>query len=251
MTTATVEHKVPVDFDPKVPLTHTAFELFLREQMIMSPAAIYETRAHISNILLGRNQKPTVTDAMMAERLYQNGEFDKFWYYPDWLGQDGVTIQMLVRVVEREGHVPKAAGFGDLVFNVEWEGGFRGDCALLSSWTRDIVSNFDGFRVFDDCQGFESNRCWPWAVRVERDIRAWAGNDSADYYAKFLAYAKELMERKVAENVIVKLTPISKTGPGRKDKVQLIVQMHSGAVQLAGFTTVAEFNAVFTKEQQQ
>jgi hypothetical protein len=251
MTTATVEKQVPVDLDSNVPLTHVALEVFLHEKLDMPSAAIYETRAYISNLLLGRNQKPTMTDSMMAERMYQNHEFDRFWYYPEWTTHDDRSYTLHVRVVEREGHVPKAAAFGDLIFTVEWEGGMRGNCVLVSGWTRDIVSNFDGFRVFDDCQGFESNRCWPWVVRLPRDIRAWAGNASADYYEKFLAYAQELMTRKVAEEVMVKLAPHSTGGPGRPEKVRLIVQMHRGPVQLAGFTTVAEFNEVLTKEQQQ
>lgn len=250
MTTATVEFKPPFELARNVPITHVALELLLREQLGMTSAKIFETRAYISNALLGRNQKPTLTDAMMGERMFQNGEFERFWFYPEWTTHDEQDCTLQVRIVEREGHVPKTAAFADLIFNVGWVSGFRGECVLMSAWTRDIASNFDGFRVFDDCQGFDSNRCWPWAVRVQRDLRAWAGHEMADYYEKFIAYAQELMSRKVAEEVIVKLVPVAKTMPGDPEKVRLIVQMHRGAVQLAGFTTVAEFDAVLIKETQ-
>lgn len=243
MATTTTASKYPFDLQDIAYDYSTLQDLFLGRLGLTHPQN-YEARARISNIVLGRNHTaPTIADAMMAERMYQKGELDKFSYWVEWQENDDEDIWFKVQVVEREGNVPKAAAFGELLFNVEWQAGFRGAVTVFSSATRDIVSQFHGFTVFDDCQGFVSESCWPWAVRVTRDIQAWAGAEAAEFYDAFLTYAKALMGRYRDNGVLVKLKPEA------DDKVRLQVQIHRGTVQLAGFTTVAEFNEVFTKEK--
>jgi hypothetical protein len=239
------EDSAPFDI-PQVPLKFDEFENFQRGVLKWPEYRRFEMRGRISNVLLGRNQHPTPADMVIAERLYQNGVLRKYEYCLEWQ-QSSSDRQRFLRVHVKEAgeHVPTYCAFGQIQIAVTFNDvGY--DIQIFQHLTQEVVEDFHGYRVFDNCLGANYNCLgWSYVKSLSRDVRLWAGEKAGAYYGAFVNYVEQLIDRKVVQNFEVILTPRDDSG------VRLQVKAHRGGVQLAGFTTVAEFDEVLYKEQHQ
>jgi hypothetical protein len=239
-----VEKKPP--FECPARMTYHELEDFLVKEVGLSRGVgVMNARAKISNIMLGRNQEPTVMDAMMAERVYQKKKLEDYEYCPQWEHSD-ITPNiwtLVIRVKEKGENIPATIAFGWFSYIVVNEGGFLSvkDGTLLSI---ECVLKFDGFTVFTDCQGFTGKPVgWAYAVSLTREIHAWAGEEEGAKYDAFIKYSRYLIESKRAQGVEVKLVPKG------QDQVNVAVVIHRAGVAMAGFTTMVEYNEVLIKKE--
>lgn len=230
-----------------------AVEEFLGTTLRLTPLKVVECRARFTNILLGRQQEPTVIDAIYsAELIKRAAPFERFDFSARWEDtpitwpQNDSTEPC--RVLQLRVH-EKIAGtvnapIGYLRFAVR---GAQADIETiyLGLRTNAFVEELEDYRVFDGLVGFDEHTLvgWSYVVDLARDVRAWAGSEMGDMYDAFLAYARKLIETKRTSDLQVKLVPVD------HEQVQLTVKVHRGPFQLAGFTTMAEFDEVLTKEK--
>jgi len=230
---------------PGIALSFDEFENFERQVLRLTETQRWEVRARISNVLLGRNQHPTIGDSVVAERMYQSGVLRKYEYCLEWQDESSDTQRFLnVKIKEAGEQYPAYCAFGWVQFKINLTELGRTVMAF-QSLSQELVESFDGYRVFDDLQEAEYDcLAWSYVKSLARDVRAWAGPEMGDYYDAFVAFVGQLITHKRAESFNVHLTP-------KDGGVWLQVQVHRGGVRLAGFTTVAEFDEVLIKEKQQ
>lgn len=240
----------PFDLVESLPF-HELEDVLHKRLALGRDTGLMELRVCLSNILLGRNQEPTLLDAIMAERMYQSGVFRNYDFCARWeKGSEADRWNLIIRVKERGPSIPVALCFGEVLYEVQNQVGFL-EAARRKGHvlTLDFASQFHGYTVFDGCIGFDSSVHdyvgWAYVKNLARDVRSWAGKETGDYYDAFVAFVEHLVNRKVAERFVVVMRPTELEG-----KVKLEVRAHRGPINLAGFTTVAEFNEVLIKEKE-
>lgn len=230
-----------------------AVEEFLGTTLCLTPLKVLECSARFTNILLGRQQEPTVIDAIYsAELIKRAAPFERFDFSARWEDtpitwpQNDSTERcraLQLRVHEKiAGAVNAPIGYLRFAMR-ETRAGI--ETIYLGLHTNACVEELEDYRVFDGLVGFDEHALvgWSYVVDLARDVRAWAGSEMGDMYDAFLVYARKLIETKRAEGLQVRLMPID------HEQVQLTVKVHRGSFQLAGFTTMAEFDEVLTKEK--
>lgn len=238
MTTATQEPSWVDPFDiPQIPLTFEEFENFQRNVLHWPEYRRFEMRGRISNVLLGRNQSPTQSDMVIAERIYQNGVMREFMYRLQWQSVLSPTFRFLYVDVILEGDDEQRV-IGQIRLRINHHKGLTFS-EIFQHVAQEVVVDFQGYRVFDNCQECDYGCLgWPYVKSLQRDVRLWAGEKAGTYYSAFVNYVEQLVERQIVQNFEVVLSPECDGG------VKLQVRAHRGGVQLAGFTTMVEFNEV-------
>lgn len=247
-------NKLPYPFIPSsTPFKNAdAVWEFLSNTLRIHPMQVVETKARFTNILLGRLQEPTVVDAIYSvELINQKQPFERYDISARWEDelitwpQDDSSERchvLQLRIHEKTAGAVNCP-IGHLRYAVrEGSGGL--EAIYIGLHTVTCVEELEGFRIFDALVGFDYRKSanWPYAVGLARDLRAWAGAEMGDLYDAFLTYTRKLFDLHRVSKVQVSLTPLA------YNQVKLVVKAHRGEIQLAGFTTMVEFDEVLTKE---